>query len=113
MQPSSAFIERVFLRACMDERQESSYSDRIAVSALLKSSTTEGEKNRKSSCWGNHVSFVFDLRLSAFGFPLRLEVSFLFLNIKTKVAVRDAAGSWKLGVKRNEERFMRTGQLLF
>ena len=34
MQPSSAFMERVFsiLRACMDERQDSSYSDRIAVS---------------------------------------------------------------------------------
>ncbi|CAM9778581.1 unnamed protein product, partial [Ascophyllum nodosum] len=38
IQPSSAFMERVFsiLRACMDERQESCYSDRIAASALLK-----------------------------------------------------------------------------
>ena len=38
IQPSSAFMERVFsiLRACMDERQESSFSDRIAASALLK-----------------------------------------------------------------------------
>ena len=25
----------------------------------------------------------------------------LFLNIKTKAAVRDAAGSWKLGVESN------------
>ena len=35
MQPPSAFMERVFsiLRACMDERQEPSYSDRIAASA--------------------------------------------------------------------------------
>ena len=41
-----------------------------------------------------------------FCFPLRLQVSLLFLNIKTKAAaVRDAAGSWKLGVKRNEECF--------
>ena len=34
----SAFMERVFsiLRAYMDERQESCYSDRIAASALLK-----------------------------------------------------------------------------
>ena len=38
-------------------------------------------------------------------FPLRLQVSLLFLNIKTKAVVRDAAGSWKLGVKRNEECF--------
>ena len=37
-----------------------------------------------------------------FGFPLRLQVSLLFLNTKTKAAVRDAAGSWKLGVKRND-----------
>ena len=38
MQSSSAFMERVFsiLRACMDKRQESSYSDRTAASALLK-----------------------------------------------------------------------------
>ena len=38
IQPSSAFMERVFsiLRACMDERRESSFSDRIAASALLK-----------------------------------------------------------------------------
>ena len=38
-----------------------------------------------------------------FCFPLRLQDSLLFLNIKTKPAVRGAAGSWKLGVKRNEE----------
>ena len=38
-----------------------------------------------------------------FCFPLRLEVSSLFLDIKTKAEVRDAAESWKLGVKRNEE----------
>ena len=45
MQPSSAFMERVFsiLRACMDERQESSYSDRIAVSALLKYNRGRGK----------------------------------------------------------------------
>ena len=38
LQPSSAFMEWVFsiLRACIDERQESSCSDRIAASALLK-----------------------------------------------------------------------------
>jgi hypothetical protein len=38
IQPSSAFMERVFsiLRVCMDERQESCYSDRIAASTLLK-----------------------------------------------------------------------------
>ena len=38
IQPSSAFVERVFsiLRACMDERQEHCYSDRIAASTLLK-----------------------------------------------------------------------------
>ena len=37
IQPSSAFMERVFfiMCACMDERQESSFSDRIAASALL------------------------------------------------------------------------------
>ena len=36
MQPS--FMERVFsiIRACMDERQGSSYNDRITASALLK-----------------------------------------------------------------------------
>ena len=36
MQPSSAFMERVFsiLRACMDERQELTYSDRIAASLV-------------------------------------------------------------------------------
>ena len=38
IQPSSAFMERVFsiLRACMDERQASCFSDRIAAAALLK-----------------------------------------------------------------------------
>ena len=38
IQPSSAFIERVFsiLRACLDERQESCYNERIRASALLK-----------------------------------------------------------------------------
>ena len=38
IQPSSAFMERMFsiLRACMDERKKSCYSDRIAASALLK-----------------------------------------------------------------------------
>ena len=37
IQPPSAFMERVFsiLRACMNERQEQCYSDRIAASALL------------------------------------------------------------------------------
>ena len=40
-----------------------------------------------------------------FCFPLRLEVSLLFLDIKTKAEVRNAAESWKLGVKRNEECF--------
>ncbi|CAM9114851.1 unnamed protein product, partial [Ectocarpus sp. 13 AM-2016] len=38
IQPSSAVMERVFwiLRACTDERQESSFSDHIVASALLK-----------------------------------------------------------------------------
>ena len=38
IQPPSAFMERVFsiLRACLDERQETCYSDRIRASALLK-----------------------------------------------------------------------------
>ncbi|CAN0033909.1 unnamed protein product [Ascophyllum nodosum] len=38
IQPSSAFMERVFciLRASLDERQKTSYSDRIGASALLK-----------------------------------------------------------------------------
>ena len=38
IQPSSAFMERVFsiLRACLDERQATCYSDRIRASALLK-----------------------------------------------------------------------------
>lgn len=38
LQPSSAFMERVFstLRCCFDERQESVYSDRICAAALLK-----------------------------------------------------------------------------
>ena len=38
IQPSSAFMERVFSILCsyMDERQEQCYSDRIAASALLK-----------------------------------------------------------------------------
>ena len=46
MQPSSAFMERVFsiLRACMDERQESNYSDRIASSALLKYNRGQGKQ---------------------------------------------------------------------
>ena len=45
---------------------------------------------------GETVSFVFD-----FCFPLRLEVSLLFIDIKTKAEVRNAAESWKLGVNRN------------
>ena len=38
VQPSSAFMERMFsiLRACLDERQETCYSNRIRASALLK-----------------------------------------------------------------------------
>ena len=38
IQSSSAFMERVFsiLRACLDERQEACYSDRIRASGLLK-----------------------------------------------------------------------------
>ena len=45
MQPSSALMERVFsiLRASMDEMQDSSYSDRIAVSALLKYNRGRGK----------------------------------------------------------------------
>ena len=37
IRPSSAFMERVFsiLRACLDERQETCYSDRIRASTLL------------------------------------------------------------------------------
>ena len=67
---------------------------------LFFSSTTEGEENRYSSCWET-VSPLF----LTFGFPLRRQVSLLFLVIKTKAAVRDAAGSWKLGVKSNEACF--------
>ena len=46
MQPSTAFMERVFsiLRACMDERQESSYSHRIAASAFLKYNRGRGKQ---------------------------------------------------------------------
>lgn len=38
MQPSSAFMERVFsiLRCCFSERQESVYSDRMCAATLLK-----------------------------------------------------------------------------
>lgn len=45
VQPSFAFMERVFsiLRACMDQRQESSFSDRIAAAALLKYNRGRGE----------------------------------------------------------------------
>ena len=98
MQPSSAFMERIFsiLRACMDERQESSYSDRIAASALLKNNKGRGIRHTVEA-----VSRLF----LTFGFPLRLQVSLLFLNIETKAAVRDAAGSWKLGVRSNEDCF--------
>ncbi|CAM9786423.1 unnamed protein product, partial [Ectocarpus sp. 4 AP-2014] len=37
IQPSSAFVERVFsiLCACMDARQENSFSDRIAAATLV------------------------------------------------------------------------------
>ena len=97
MQPSSAFfMEGVFsiLRACMDERQESSYSDR---------SSQVQQRARKTGIRraGETASPLF----LTFGFPLRLQVSLFFLNIKTKAAVRDAAGSWKLGVKSNEDCF--------
>ena len=46
IQPSSAFMERAFsiLRACLDERQESCYSDRIRASALFK--YNRGRKER-------------------------------------------------------------------
>ena len=110
MRPSSAFMERVFsiLRACMDERQEPSYSDRIAVSALLKYNRERARKMEIRRA-GEAVSPLF----LTFCFPFRLQVSLLFLNIKTKAAARDAAGSWKLVVKRNEDFFLRTGQLLF
>ncbi|CAB1100668.1 unnamed protein product [Ectocarpus sp. CCAP 1310/34] len=45
LQPSSAFMERVFsiLRACMDARQEKSFSDRVAASALLKYNRGRGK----------------------------------------------------------------------
>ena len=45
IQPSSAFMECVLsiLRACMDERLESSFSDRIAASALLKYNRGRGK----------------------------------------------------------------------
>ena len=38
IQPSSAFMEGMFsiLRECLDERQDTCYSDRIRASALLK-----------------------------------------------------------------------------
>ena len=45
IQPSFAFMERVYaiLRACMDERQESSFSDLIAASAFLKYNRGRGK----------------------------------------------------------------------
>lgn len=45
IQPSSAFMERVFsiLRACMDERQASSFSDHIAAAALRKYNRGRGK----------------------------------------------------------------------
>ena len=57
------------------------------------SSTIEGEENIGIRRAGETVSPLF----LTFGFPLRLQVSLLFLNIKTKAAVRDAAESWKTG----------------
>ena len=47
-QPSSAFfMERVLfiLRACLDERQDTCYSDRIRASTLLKYNRTGEEDN--------------------------------------------------------------------
>ena len=46
IQPSSAFMERVFsiLRACLNERQDTCYSDRIRASTLLKYNR-RGRKN--------------------------------------------------------------------
>ena len=45
IQPSSAFMERGFsiLRACMDDSQKSSFSDRVAASALLKYNRGRGK----------------------------------------------------------------------
>ena len=45
IQPFSAFMERAFSirRACMDERQESSLSNRVAASALLKYNRGRGK----------------------------------------------------------------------
>ena len=47
VQPSSAFMERVLsiLRACLDERQETCYSDRIQLGRRPCSSTTGEENN--------------------------------------------------------------------
>ena len=43
IQPSSAFMDRVISihHACRDERQESSFSDRIAASALPRGETKD------------------------------------------------------------------------
>ena len=85
-------MEQVFsiLRACM--AQDSSYSDRIAS---IRSSQVQ-QRARKIGILraGETVSPLFLI----FCFPLRLEVSLLFLDIKTKAEARDAAGSWKLRV---------------
>ena len=72
-----------------------------ALQYPLFSSTTERARKIGIRRAGETVPTLFLI----FCFPLRLQVSLLFLNIKTKAAVRDAAGCWKLGVKRNEECF--------
>ena len=47
IQPSSAFIERVFsiFRACMDARQDKPYSDRIEAATLLKCNRASERRN--------------------------------------------------------------------
>ena len=109
MQPSSAFMERVFsiLRTCMDERRDSSYSDRIAVSALLK--YNRGRRKIVIRRAGETVSPLFLI----FCFPLRLEVSLLFstLKLRRRCAMRREVGSWVSNVMKNV--FLRTGPLLF
>ena len=47
LQPSSAFIERVFsiLRGCLDSHQERALGDRIESAVMLKYSRDREEKN--------------------------------------------------------------------
>ena len=82
MRPSSAFMEPgSFPFSALAWTRGRNRATVTALQYLLLSSTTEGEENRNSPLF------------FTFCFLLRLQVSLLFLNIKTKAAERDAAGS--------------------